>query len=149
MGAGQSSQNKAAGVSSVGKTEIPADDAFFTQARNQKEGKSKVIDTPIIGVEDIADEKGGFPTPTGHEYDLMDKIAAALPNIIDSESRQQVDDYRQACDGGKGPMVACFATAEYLSLFERKHQLASDLYRNTCFRPKTDKDLAMVLEKRF
>jgi TPR repeat protein len=35
--------------------------------------------------------------------------------------------------------VACFATGEYLSLFERRHQEAADLFRNVCFRPPTDK----------
>jgi TPR repeat protein len=80
-----------------------------------------------------------FPTPTGHEYDTIDKIASELPHIIDDESRQQVEDYKQACDNGKGTMVACFATAEYLSSFERKHKEAADLYANVCFRPKTDK----------
>ena len=46
-----------------------------------------------------------FPVPTGNEYDPIDKIAAELPSVIDDESRQQVEDYRQACDNGKGPMV--------------------------------------------
>jgi hypothetical protein len=80
-----------------------------------------------------------YPTPTGQEYDVIDKIAAELPNIIDEESKQQVQDYLEACDNGKGPMVACFATGEYLSLFERKHKEAFDLYRNVCHRPSTDK----------
>jgi len=80
-----------------------------------------------------------FPTPTGHEYEAIDKIASELPNVIDDESRQQVEDYKQACDNGKGPMVACFATGEYLSLFERKHAEAAKLYDNVCFRPKQDK----------
>lgn len=80
-----------------------------------------------------------YPTPTGREYEAIDRIAAELPNVIDDESRQQVEDYRQACDGGKGPMVACFATGEYLSLFERQHQQAADLYQNVCFRPPTDR----------
>jgi hypothetical protein len=80
-----------------------------------------------------------YPTPTGKEYDVIDKIAAELPNIIDEESKQQVQDYLEACDKGKGPMVACFAAAEYLSLFERKHKEAFDLYRNVCHRPNTDK----------
>ena len=35
-------------------------------------------------------------------------------------------------------MVACFSTAEYLSLFERKHGEAAELYYNTCFRPAKD-----------
>ena len=35
--------------------------------------------------------------------------------------------------------VACYATGEYLSLFERRHKEAADLYRNVCFRPKDDK----------
>jgi len=61
-----------------------------------------------------------YPDPTGHEYDEIDKLQAELPNVIDEESRQQVEDYTQACDGGKGPMVACFATAEYISMFERR-----------------------------
>lgn len=61
-----------------------------------------------------------YPDPSGNEYSEIDKLQAELPAIIDEESRQQVDDYIQACDGGKGPMVACFATGEYISMFERK-----------------------------
>ena len=75
----------------------------------------------------------------------LEKIAAELPNVIDDESRQQVEDYRQACDNGKGPMVACFATGEYLALFEQKHSEAAELYRNVCFRDKNDKSPNGVL----
>jgi TPR repeat protein len=45
-------------------------------------------------------------------------------------------------------MVACFATGEYISLFERKHKDAAELYRNVCFRPKTDKSPNGVLVDR-
>jgi TPR repeat protein len=85
------------------------------------------------------EQQSYYPKPTGHEYDEIDELAAALPSIIDDESRLQVEDYKQACDGGKGPMVACFATAEFISLFERRHREAAELYRNVCFRPSTDK----------
>ncbi|KAL3920451.1 MAG: hypothetical protein SGILL_003256, partial [Bacillariaceae sp.] len=85
------------------------------------------------------EEQPIFPTPTGHEYDAIDRLQAELPAIIDEESQQQVDDYKEACDNGKGPMVACFATGEFLSMFERKHKEAFDLYENTCFRPLKDK----------
>jgi len=51
------------------------------------------------------DDAQPFPVPTGHEYDAIDRIASELPNVIDDESRQQVEDYRQACNNGKGPMV--------------------------------------------
>ena len=64
------------------------------------------------------DDEPLFPNPTGH--DDIDKIQAELPSMIDEESRQQVDDYIEACNKGKGPMVACFATGEFLSMFERK-----------------------------
>lgn len=107
--------------------------------------KSRVLNTPIFMDKEESEtqaEEGAdasFPTPTGHEYDLMDKLAADLPNVIDDESKRQVEEYIEACDNGKGTMVACFSTAEYLSLFVRKHQDAIDLYENTCFRPKTDK----------
>ena len=113
-------------------------------------GRTRVLATPIL-MDDDGGENGGdgktavagggasFPTPTGHEYDLMDRIAADLPSVIDDESRQQVEDYIEACDGGKGPMVACFSMAEYVSLFLRKHGEAAALYENTCFRPKKDK----------
>jgi hypothetical protein len=109
---------------------------------------SKVLQTPILAEED--DEADGssfhhFPTPTGSEYDLIDKIAAELPAIIDDQSKQQVQDYIDACDNGQGPMVACFSTAEYLSLFLRKHAEAEILYRNTCFRPPSDKSPNGVL----
>lgn len=86
-----------------------------------------------------------FPIPTGKEYDLIDKIASELPSVIDEESSQQVKDYIEACDNGKGPMVACFSTAEYLSLFLRKHKEAALLYENTCFRPASDKSPNGVL----
>jgi TPR repeat protein len=77
---------------------------------------------------------------TGQEYyDKIDQLASELPHVIDEESRIQVEDYKQACDNGKGPMVACFATAEFISLYERKHHEAAQLYRNVCYRPKTDK----------
>lgn len=104
-----------------------------SQSQPNKEPVAKVMEPPAP----ISKEK--FPTPTGHEYDAIDKIASELPNVIDDESRQQVEDYAQACDKGKGPMVACFATGEYLSLFERKHKEAAELFRNVCFRPATDK----------
>eukprot|EP00934_Nitzschia_sp_Nitz4_P002765 Nitzschia sp. Nitz4//scaffold20_size174350//152710//153803//NITZ4_002129-RA/size174350-processed-gene-0.73-mRNA-1//1//CDS//3329541890//2755//frame0 len=84
-------------------------------------------------------DKPLYPEPTGHEYDEIDKLQAELPSIIDEESRQQVDDYIQACDKGKGPMVACFATGEYISMFERKHKEAFELFDNVCFRPLKDK----------
>ena len=105
---------------------------------------SKVINTPIFGVSDKDDgasssqKIGHIPTPTGDEYDLMDQLAADLPSVIDDESKQQVEDYIRSCNNGQGPMVACFSTAEYLSLFLRKHADAAELYHNTCFRPLKD-----------
>jgi TPR repeat protein len=94
------------------------------------------------------DEEGSFRPPTGNEYDAIDKIAADMPHFIDDESRQQVEDYKQACDNGKGPVAACFATGEYLSSFERRHSEAADLYRNVCFRPLTDKSpMGVVVDK--
>ena len=58
---------------------------------------------------------------------------------LDDESRRQVEEYVADCDNGYGPMAACFSTAEYLSLFERKHVEAVHLLENSCFRPKSDK----------
>jgi hypothetical protein len=66
------------------------------------------------------DDEPLYPSPTGHEYDAIDRIQAELPAIIDEESQQQVDDYMEACNKGKGPMAACYATGEFLSMFERK-----------------------------
>ena len=92
---------------------------------------SKVADvSPVKSFPDdpaSSEEQPIYPSPTGHEYDEIDKIQAELPSIIDEESRQQVDDYIQACDNGKGPMVACFASAEYISMFERKVRKWIDL----------------------
>ena len=106
----------------------------------------KSLETPILLEDDDDDEDWGnsssshsFPTPSGKEYDLIDRIAEELPSVIDEESSQQVQDYIDACNNGKGPMVACYSTAEYLSLFLRKHKEASLLYENTCFRPAADK----------
>ena len=89
----------------------------------QGQSSNKVADvSPVKSFPDsgTSEEEPIYPSPTGHEYDEIDKIQAELPSIIDEESRQQVDDYIQACDNGKGPMVACFASAEYISMFERK-----------------------------
>mmetsp|Transcript_9283 Transcript_9283/g.14420 ORF Transcript_9283/g.14420 Transcript_9283/m.14420 type:complete len:329 (+) Transcript_9283:21-1007(+) len=105
--------------------------------------ESKILETPILqedgssSKEETKDQS--FPTPTGKEYDLIDNLAKELPGVIDDESKRQVEEYITACDGGKGPMVACFSTAEYLSLFERQHKRAEELYVNACFRPKGDK----------
>jgi len=79
-----------------------------------------------------------FPTPSGDEYDVVDNLASELPQIIDDETKAQVDEYIRSCDNGKGPMVACYSMGEYLSLFERKHKEAMDLFENTCFRPPND-----------
>lgn len=99
MGQGQSSSNKA---------DVMPEKSFNTSG---KDGKNEVEEHEELPI---------YPNPTGHEYDEIDKLQAELPSMIDEESQQQVDDYMQACDKGKGPMVACFATAEYLSMFERK-----------------------------
>jgi TPR repeat protein len=69
----------------------------------------------------------------------IDKLQAELPRFIDEQSRQQVEDYKQACNDGKGPMVACFSTAQFISLYDMNYKGANNLYHNVCFRPKTDK----------
>jgi hypothetical protein len=56
---------------------------------------------------------------------------------MDDESCQQVEEYIRSCNNGKGPMVACFSTVEYLSLSPRKHQDAAD--RGFSFQPMKDK----------
>ena len=121
------------------KNNVDDDDDDDLPLRTNK----KSLETPILLEDDDDDDEGipsqSFPEPTGNEYDLIDKIASELPAVIDEESSQQVQDYIEACDNGKGPMVACFSTAEYLSLFLRKHKEASLLYENTCFRPASDK----------
>lgn len=61
--------------------------------------------------EDEDDDSPIFPNPTGHEYDAIDKLQAELPSIIDDESQQQVDDYKEACNGGKGPVRFFFVNA--------------------------------------
>lgn len=96
---------------------------------------------PAVATSDKNNEKSSrvFSHPSEMRYDQIDKVASQLPHFIDDESRQQVEDFKQACDDGKGPMVACFSTAEFISLFERKHKEAADLYRNVCFRPLSDK----------
>jgi len=157
MGTSQSRDDGPANVTRVPQTTTSSskneESSFFSSSSNDTTTNTSVkkkLETPIFMDNDTPNEKSTkktslFPTPTGHEYDLMDKIVAELPNVIDEESKQQVQDYRDACNKGKGPMVACFATAEFVSLFERKHQEAFDLYENTCFRPKTDKSPNGVL----
>lgn len=159
MGANQSSSGSGGGAARVSQATskpMPKDDNNYRKTDFMNGKESKVLETPIFmnesdensdasGESSKSENQSKFPTPTGHEYDLMDRIAAELPNIIDDQSKQQVEDYKQACDGGKGPMVACFATAEFLSLFERKHKEAFQLFESTCFRPKTDKSPNGVL----
>jgi TPR repeat protein len=143
MGANQSRGGGAARVSEVKSMPIPKHD-IGAEHRDPNLPEGKVLDTPIF-MDNQSETASKYPTPTGHEYDLMDKIAAELPSVIDDQSKQQVEDYKQACDEGKGPMVACFATAEFISLFEQKHKEAFELYKNTCFRPKSDKSPNGVL----
>lgn len=119
---------------------------FSSKKREEHLLDSKVINTPIYGVSDDDDSSNinspsfpQAPIPTGNEYDIMDQIQADLPSVLDDESKAQVEEYIRSCNNGKGPMVSCFSTAEYLSLFERKHADAAELYHNTCFRPAKDK----------
>ena len=83
MGATQSNENK--------KDSLPAE---WSNIHKSSETSTSTETTNEV-----------YPTPKGDEYDAIDKIAAELPNVIDDESRQQVEDYKQACDDGKGPMV--------------------------------------------
>ena len=90
------------------------------------QGQSTVSDTSkeqfLKEKEQTNDKAGGSEKESSltAPYDDLDALQASLPSLIDEESRQQVEDYMQACDNGKGPMVACFASAEYMGMFERK-----------------------------
>lgn len=156
MGAGQSSSKDSDVAATILPIKNPEKTTRSSTPRNDNDDNevpqqtnSKSLQAPILMEEDQAaydntSTKSPFPSPTGKEYDLIDQIAAELPSVIDDESSQQVQDYIAACDNGKGPVVACFSTAEYLSLFLRKHKEASLLYENTCFRPSTDKSANAV-----
>lgn len=100
------------------RADVSPTKTFTTAQDSSSNGSSTTTGTS-------GDDQPLYPDPSGHEYDAIDKLQAELPNIIDEESRQQVDDYIQACDGGKGPMVACFAAGEYISMFERKVSVSS------------------------
>jgi hypothetical protein len=76
-----------------------------TQSTEVKEKKKGFRESDQSQATDTFSSNEVYPTPKGNEYDAIDKIAAELPNVIDDESRQQVEDYKQACDNGKGPMV--------------------------------------------
>ena len=89
------------------------------QGQSAEKAPAKSFDASKSETKEV-EELPIYPNPTGHEYDEIDKLQAELPSMIDDESRQQVEDYTEACNNGKGPMVACFATAEYLSMFERR-----------------------------
>ena len=152
MGASQSTTTSSSSSTTSTPAATVSGEGFSIPKKQQKQNEhlldSKVINTPIFGVSDgdeadssnntTQSEHPHAPTPTGHEYDLMDQIVSDLPSVIDDESKQQVEEYIRTCNNGKGPMVACFSTAEYLSLFERKHKDAAELYYNTCFRPAKD-----------
>jgi TPR repeat protein len=145
MGSSQSNSKHSTSTSAATVSDSGSTASTSNSTNNEKHLlNSKVINTPIFGVSDEDDlassghKIGQVPTPTGDEYDLMDQLASDLPSVIDDESKQQVEDYIRSCNNGQGPMVACFSTAEYLSLFLRKHADAADLYNNTCFRPLND-----------
>jgi TPR repeat protein len=142
MGASQSSHSTPAATVSEEPSTSSSSHPKRTHIHEEHLLDSKVLNTPIFGVSDDNNDESTHkqaPIPTGHEYDLMDQIASDLPSVMDDESRAQVEEYIRSCNNGKGPMVACFSTAEYLSLFLRKHGDAADLYYNTCFRPIKDK----------
>ena len=52
---------------------------------------AEMFQTPIQVSEESNNTNSGkksrYPTPTGNEYDVIDKIAAELPNVIDEESK--------------------------------------------------------------
>lgn len=99
--------------------DVSSTKTFTTTSEQSAAGSSTADAAPSSSAAD-ENQQPLYPDPTGEQYDEIDKLQAELPTIIDEESQQQVDDYLQACDGGKGPMAACFATGEYISMFERK-----------------------------
>jgi hypothetical protein len=72
-------------------------------SQSSKPAVSSKVEPTTVPSTTAAQEDQPYPQPSGEEYDALDKIAAELPNVIDDESRQQVEDYKQACDSGKGP----------------------------------------------
>eukprot|EP00592_Proboscia_alata_P003007 CAMPEP_0194366358 /NCGR_PEP_ID=MMETSP0174-20130528/14389_1 /TAXON_ID=216777 /ORGANISM="Proboscia alata, Strain PI-D3" /LENGTH=346 /DNA_ID=CAMNT_0039141497 /DNA_START=241 /DNA_END=1281 /DNA_ORIENTATION=+ len=80
-----------------------------------------------------------YPIPKGDEYDKINKLLDMMPTFIDDESKAEVDAYTKECNDGAGPVVACFSTAEYISLMQRDYDKVIQLYENTCFRPASDK----------
>lgn len=46
------------------------------------------------------------PKSTRQIYDdAIDKITAELPYFVEEENRLEMEEYKQLCDDGKGPMV--------------------------------------------
>jgi len=145
LGLSSKEDTSAATISDVKSTPAPTPNNNGNQQRQQGQAqdesevppqtKSWSIEAPILLDDDDEDDSDAnasssspFPTPTGKEYDLIDSIAAELPSIIDEESNEQVQDYIQACNKGRGPMVACFSTAEYLSLFLSCAQIEFNIF---------------------
>jgi hypothetical protein len=87
----------------------------LTQSTDVKErNKNLSGSNPLNPASDASSTSEVYPTPKGNEYDAIDQIAAELPNVIDDESRQQVEDYKQACDNGKGPMVRTSIVCDFI-----------------------------------
>lgn len=86
-----------------------------TQSSEVKERKKNLVGSGPTSASDSSSNEV-YPTPKGNEYDAIDQIAAELPNVIDDESRQQVEDYKQACDNGKGPMVRTGYTCDFMDV---------------------------------
>ena len=80
---------------------------------NSTESSNAAVINATSEVPSVSTTNEVYPIPKGDEYDAIDKIAAELPNVIDDESRQQVEDYKQACDNGKGPMVRAPSCTKY------------------------------------
>jgi hypothetical protein len=118
-----------------------------TMGSTQSKSDTKKVNNTLpqaSSTSDNSDDERQYPTPTGMEYDKLDSLLETLPRVIDPESQIQVEEYIKSCDNGKGPAVACFSTAEYLSLMEQNHAEAVRLYETTCFRPKDDKSPNVV-----
>jgi len=67
------------------------------------------------------------PTPSPRPDSLP------VPQALDPEIEAKVQEFTTACDGGRGPPVACHSLAQFQSVVMQDFKYARELYEGACF----------------
>jgi len=68
-----------------------------------------------------------------------------VPQALDPDIEERVQEFTQSCDNGRGPPVACHSLAQFQSVVMQDYRYAAELFERACF---INKDKGEQVNKR-